>query len=106
MNGISTPDGIEAEFPDYDGLESDRASELDRLFFERNPKRSYRLRPARAGEVPGLTIPPQGWAYVAVRQIQPGVRVRIPVHLPDFPNDREDLAKAIVDAATAGMGFD
>lgn len=59
----------------------------DRRWFVKHKRRSHRVRPLAAGEVveltdPGKSMPPlkDGWKrYVIVRQVKPGVRVRVPV---------------------------
>jgi hypothetical protein len=48
------------------------AVRLDREWFQSHPRRSHRIRRAIAGESPG--VPPD--CYVAVRQMQPGLRLR------------------------------
>jgi hypothetical protein len=59
----------------------ERASDSDRLWFERHPGSRVRLRPMIAGEfdVSGIPadLPADGW--VRVRQLAPGVRVREPL---------------------------
>ena len=62
----------------------DKLIDTDRRFFERRPERSHRVRRAFAEEVAAGEIvlgqrrelPPHGAWFVAIRQIQPGVRVR------------------------------
>jgi hypothetical protein len=74
---------------------TDQASESDRVFFEKNAQRNYRLRPALANELPGLHTPRCGWMWVVVRQIRPGVRMRLAIHVPDVVQDDEALAASI-----------
>lgn len=66
------------------------ASESDARWFEQHPNRAHRLRPAFRGEMRG-----DGW--IAIRQIQPGLRIRAqfwPVGVPPL------------DEATAHSVFD
>lgn len=68
------------------GVQLDRMSEDDRLWFEQHPRQAERRRPVREVETVqlvralGITIPPDAaltWhGQVVVRQIAPGVRVR------------------------------
>lgn len=57
------------------------ASEDDRLWFEKNPKRRFRLRLAVDGEwaAPPPTLPVGARLYSAVHQVAPGARMRRPV---------------------------
>lgn len=56
----------------------------DREFFESNPGRTHRVRPASTAEVAKLgkvsafdAEPPAGWRwYAAIKQIEPGKRAR------------------------------
>lgn len=75
------------------------ASERDRLFFERHPRRSCRVRPAIAGELPGLTTPAEGWAMIAVRQIAPGVRARMSFTAPAIIPDSEATTHSLMGVA-------
>ncbi len=79
----------------FDPAAADEASERDRMFFERHPDRTHRLRPARAGELPGLDVPVRGWSFVLVKQVARGFRVRVPFVAPDLILDTEARAKAI-----------
>ena len=74
---------------------ADRASESDRRFFEANPNRTYRVRPAHDGEMPEMEAPGSGWICIAVRQLAPGVRVRICFIAPTLPFDTEELGAAV-----------
>lgn len=60
----------------------DDASKSDRLFFEANPHRQYRLRAASRRECAHIAlvepVPPSTFGYfAAVKQIVPGVRHRL-----------------------------
>lgn len=76
---------------------SDLASEVDRVFFEQHPHRSYRIWPARDGELPGLTVAPSGWFVIVVRQARPGFRVRVPFVALVIPPDSEHRAHVLFD---------
>lgn len=59
--------------------------DMDRVWFERNRSRTYRIRPICSGErfaPPWMDEPhaPPGFFFdVLVKQIKPGIRLRIPV---------------------------
>ncbi len=60
----------------------DRASESDRLFFERNPDERVRMRPRIDGEFgPNEYAAPPDAAWTLVVQLAPGVRDRRPFAL-------------------------
>lgn len=65
--------------PDLDAL--DTASEDDRLWFEAHPHRQHRVRPYISGEgaqgQPDPTPRHGHGLFIVVRQLQPGVRVRL-----------------------------
>ena len=50
--------------------------ERDREWFERHPARNYRVRRMTRGEMIFLGTPPGAVAYCAVRQLEPGARIR------------------------------
>jgi hypothetical protein len=50
-----------------------RAQMLDKEWFRSHPHRSHRIRPAVAGEMPGANAE----TYIVVRQLAPGVRMRV-----------------------------
>lgn len=55
------------------------ASDDDRAWFIRHPKRQYRLRAAYPEEIPdNVPRPPAGWR-ICVHQLRPGIRFRAPV---------------------------
>jgi hypothetical protein len=60
--------------------DSDYASEMDRIWFEQHPGATERLRPPYPAE---LVMCGGACAHVRVRQVAPGVRMRMPV----FAND-------------------
>jgi hypothetical protein len=81
-----------------DDAAMDAASEADRRWFARRPDRSTHVRPAIAGEFPE---PGAAWhgdmrPFAVVRQIKPGVRVRLSVHLPRAPKDTEADAERLL----------
>jgi len=53
----------------------------DRNWFERNPKRSHRMRAPLSGELDGVEIPADRMPIVLVRQVEPGSRIRGVLHL-------------------------
>jgi len=63
----------------------------DRRFFERHKRRNHRLRHARRIEIEQDEIiagrrwePPRGLGgFTIVRQLRPGIRVRLPIALPE-----------------------
>ena len=85
----------------WDGLDddaADRAVVSYRVFFRQNPRRKYRIRPGIEGELPSVFMsgnPENGWLCIAVRQIMPGFRVRLPFRARTVPNDSEVLARKI-----------
>jgi hypothetical protein len=86
------------------GKAIDEASEGDRIWFEQNPGRRYRLRNFIQFENNGPhELPPFGTTWrVVVTLIREGVRFRMPVALPaDLPNEgaTDEHLAAIVDQA-------
>jgi hypothetical protein len=76
----------------------ERASDEDAAWFRRHPHRKHRIRAARPGEFgPGNDFaPPLGMHnLVAVRQVIPGVRIRLQFALRDWPSEREASARTI-----------
>ncbi|WP_043367504.1 hypothetical protein [Belnapia sp. F-4-1] len=80
--------------PAVDALEA--ASEDDRLWFEAHPHRQHRIRPYKPGEgLPGHPDPaplPGHGLFVAVRQVQPGMRVRLSFYAEGEPATGEYAA--------------
>jgi hypothetical protein len=70
----------------------DLACEDDRIWFDRNSSRDYRLREIVPHELDGLSAPPQGTVWkVLVAQINHEIRVRTPVaHSLEFTDDADD----------------
>jgi hypothetical protein len=70
-----------------------RASECDRMWFEQNPGRQYRIRRALFGEQP---LDPDMIGFVAVRQIRLGARARIGFYLRHAPAGEapEEIARS------------
>jgi len=59
-------------------VQSIRASENDRKFFEKHSDRNHRIRPAYSSEIELAGLAPDGYrSFVAVRHIVPGVRCRL-----------------------------
>jgi len=84
-----------------------RAREIDAAWFQAHPTRSHRLRRAIIGEMPGIDVEAVlGDTWVAVRQIKPGVRVKMPFTPPtqDVPPESEALAHAIFDMCAKHAG--
>lgn len=75
------------------------ASQADAAWFRANPHRRHRIRPAVPGEfAPQGELPPMAPGFrrfVAVRQIQPGFRVRIPFRVAVEPAQTEGAARAV-----------
>jgi hypothetical protein len=73
----------------------DLAKNLDKEWFRSHPHRSHRLRRTIAGE-----FPDEAGDWVLVRQLQPGVRLRVPFKaLAQFPSGEapEHIAHAMYD---------
>jgi hypothetical protein len=49
----------------------------DRIWFSQHPRRRYRLRRMTSNEMIAIGEPPGKNAYCAVRQIEPGARIRL-----------------------------
>src|SRR3954451_1546662 len=77
-------------------------SDRDRQFFESHPSRNYRVRAALEGEFPELTAPGGAWLMIAVRQLAPGVRARIPFVTNQYAPTGEAEARDLYSALTAG----
>jgi hypothetical protein len=85
-----------------------RLAKADTRFFEQNPGRRHRLRPAHPAEVSiGLKdrdpIPAGFIVYAVVRQLRPGIRAHallLGVPGADEPDANEAEARAIFAAAT------
>jgi glutathione S-transferase len=71
------------------------ASESDRLFFEANPDRHFRLRPARDGAFLEARAASRRWLFVAVAEWQPGVRARAPFFTSVVLSDSEAIGPSI-----------
>lgn len=81
----------------------ERASERDRIFFERNPDRQYRIRPAHPAELEqvGLPEPPDDSpikACIVVKNVEPGVRIRRPVYAIIRHAVGEDEARSVFES--------
>jgi hypothetical protein len=89
MDILNPPDAIH-------GKSIDEASEGDRIWFEQNPHRRYRIRDLIQFENNGpMELPPFGMTWrVVVTEIKKGVRFRMPVGLPaELPNEGADDAQ-------------
>ncbi len=86
MDTPNPPDAIH-------GKAIDLARERDHVWFEQNPERLHRLRDMIPFENNGpMDLPPYGMTWrVIVTQIKSGIRLKLPVPLP------EDLANEHVD---------
>ena len=81
----------------FDPIEE--ASRDDARWFSQNPRRSHRIRPPVLGEFgipePDTARPLKRW--VMVRQVKPGVRMRLSFVMSGSPVFTETAAKAICD---------
>jgi hypothetical protein len=75
------------------------ASDGDRDWFARNLHRSHRLRRALPNEVEAMGASPDkaAGAWVVVRQVEPGLRIRTPFMPPSPPPDDEILGALLFD---------
>lgn len=77
---------------------TERASDLDRAWFKRHPRRAHRLRRMVPGEHPpeACAYGPPSWPiYTVVKQIMPGTRVRVPFRMRRTPCGCEECLAAI-----------
>jgi hypothetical protein len=87
----------------------DRVTQADRAFFKRRPDRAHRVRLAALAEIKqeelmvgGTMIVPAGYsAFIAVRNMAPGIRLRVMTLAPegaetDLP---EEMARSIFEKA-------
>jgi hypothetical protein len=81
---------------------ADAASDCDRIWFERHPGRHTYIRGFMPGELPLTMMSGDGVQCVAVRQMKPGARMRLPVYLPRMPGDSEYNAARIFRDALCG----
>jgi hypothetical protein len=96
--------GLPDAKPVYDGTSAWNID--DRQWFKNNPTRSHRLRPTFPGETFGKervslpALPPGRTDAVLVRQVEPGMRIRIPIdHDVGLPiPDVEAILHALFDA--------
>ena len=84
---------------DVDEAAMDRASEEDRVFFEQHPGRQHRVRPFVPGELPVHGVHGDGIWIIAVRNVRPGVRARLPLYVRFMPPEGELAAAAIFELA-------
>ena len=96
----TVPLGSIAEAPDsrhFDPIEA--ASEDDARWFRENPRRNHRIRPPVPGELgfkePYTAKPLTRW--ILVRQVKPGVRIRLSFAMCGAPAFTETAGKAICD---------
>ncbi len=59
-----------------------KARDCDRLWFQQNPGRNYRIRKSLFGEQP---LHPDMIGFMVIRQLSPGSRIRIRFYLPVAP---------------------
>ena len=78
-----------------DPIVVDAASEADRKWFAGNLLRQHRLRPFFDGEMEIPPVPSGAQVWIAVRQIEPGVRMRVPVLTARTPEDSEETARFV-----------
>jgi hypothetical protein len=92
----------------------DRITEFDAQFFQRFPHRQYRLRPAGRAEIETLQIlqdkmpVPIGFlVYAAIRQIEPGIRARAFVSLPEITaaDAPEHIAREVFERVAKSTPF-
>ena len=87
---------------EVDEAAMDRASEADRIWFEQHPRRQHRVRPYVPGELPVHGIAGDGRWCVAVRNVRPGMRVRLPIYVGRLPPGDEQTAAVIFAHAFGG----
>ena len=75
---------------------ADETSEGDRAWFERHPNRHTYVRAFVPGELPISLMAGDGVQCMVVRQIRPGVRMRLPLYLPRMPADTETAARRVL----------
>ena len=80
----------------------DRASDLDRAWFERHPGRAYRIRPEIAGEHLEAVCPPGRLALTLVKQVRPGLRMRAPLWTKRRPCSCDACLDALWERVTPG----
>ncbi|MBV9825735.1 MAG: hypothetical protein JO001_08680 [Alphaproteobacteria bacterium] len=80
-----------------------KASASDRLWFEKHPTRSHRMRLAIAGEFGPIEFTIPGPAWAVIRQAIPGFRLRLPFTAPSPPPDIEEIGQALFDAVHEAM---
>jgi hypothetical protein len=90
--------------PDAWGDALEAASEDDRLWFEAHPHRQHRIRPYRPGEWPcHMPATHLGWHhFTAVRQVAPGVRMRLSFQAEGQPASGEHAASRIFQLVLGG----
>ena len=80
------------------GAVIDAISDKDRVWFSHHPHRNFHVRGFVPGELPASFPAGDGVAIVVVRQIDPGVRMRVPIYLCSTPADTEAVARKIYEA--------
>jgi hypothetical protein len=81
----------------YEARVAERTRAADAAWFEVRPRRSHRMRPAVPGELPGLTADMARDAWLVIRQIVPGLRVKQIFNPPGPPPDIEEIGHALFD---------
>jgi hypothetical protein len=79
------------EIAGVDPAAHETGSNLDRIWFERHPRRRAYARPMIPGEVPTVIFPFDVTYYVVVVQLEPGTRARSPFVL--FYRDDDTVAR-------------
>jgi hypothetical protein len=78
----------------------DRVSDLDRRWFERHPRRAYRIRRMVDGEHLDLVCPPGKLALTLVKQVRPGFRTRAPLWAVRWPCSCDECLAEIWELCT------
>jgi hypothetical protein len=81
----------------------EHASRIDAAWFRRHRDRAHRLRAVVAHEHPGITFPAVAARLTLVRQIRPGLRMRLPIWTTRPVCCCEDCCAALWDANAPAM---
>lgn len=79
---------------------TDAACEGDRLWFDENPDRRFRVRPSTPDEFPGIDL---GDTRVCVWRVRAGLRVRLPFHANGVLSDNDATGAEIVREVLGGQ---
>jgi hypothetical protein len=80
---------------------TDAACESDRLWFDNNPGRRFRLRPLVPNEIPGLNV--LGDTRVCVWRVRAGLRARLPFHANGVLSNTDATGAEIVRELVGGQ---